>query len=454
MTPSGMRSTPNRTAIVIALLGGLLAFGLRWYYVVHAQVLQPLDDVNVRADAVDYYRYAWNMVHHSTFSNDVPGGADIRANSFRDPGYATLLAIWMKATSNYSGWYGAVLITQALLGGLTVTFLLLAVRRRASIATLSTAAILMAVWPHNVAMTSFVLSENLLSFLCASLLLCLSNASHSPSTGRYVTAGLIAGMAALTNAVMIPFGIAFAMAGQWKRIATRRHALAFAVASLLLPSLWAVRSVNLPTNKTSSQRAAMNLVQGSWPTYHAAYQLAMTGDEDGERTIEAMSSEIGAFQQGIGTGLSTMWARMSKHPLTYLAWYLEKPALLWSWDIRIGQGDIYVYPTRDSPFRSIRLWKAVEAACYLANPLVLILALIGAFEALLRRTAGTVELGMATMAVLVTIVYSVLQSEPRYSVPFRGVEIILACAGATAVSRRLLTRRGNRRREIRESITP
>ena len=454
MTQPGMPTTRNRTAIVIALLGGLLAFGLRWYYVIHAQVLQPLDDVNVRADAVEYYRYAWNMVHHATFSNDVPGAPDVRANSFRDPGYATLLAIWMKATSSYQAWYAAVLITQVLLSSLTVTFLLLAVRHRFSTPTLATAAVLMAVWPHSVAMTSFVLSENLFSFLCASLLLCLSGASRSPSTSRYVAAGLIAGMAALTNAIMIPFGVVFAVAAQWRRFATRRHAIAFAAASLLLPALWGARSVTLPTNATSSQRAAMNLVQGSWPTYHAAYQLAMAGDEDGTRTIEAMSAEIGAFQQSTGTGLAMMWARMSTRPVTYLAWYVEKPTLLWAWDIQIGQGDIYVYPTRGSPFQSIPVWKAAEGVCYLANPIVLIFALIGTLEALFRRNVGTAEFAMATMAIFVTIVYGVLQSEPRYSVPFRGIEIILACAGATAISRWIRGHQRNRRQAAQGSVTP
>lgn len=448
-----MPSTSNRAAILIALLGGLLAFGLRWYYVVHAQVLQPLDDVNVRADAVDYYRYAWNIVHHATFSNDVPGPADVRANSFRDPGYAALLAIWMKATSDYRSWYGAVLVTQALLGGLSVTFLLLAIRRRVSMATLAIAGVLMAVWPHNVAMASFVLSENLLGFLCALSLFCLSGASRSPSTSRYVAAGFIVGMAAMTNAVMIPFGIVLAIAALWRRLATRRHAVAFAAASLLLPTLWGVRSVTLPPSETSSQRAAMNLVQGSWPTYHAAYQLAMAGDEDGARTIEAMSSEIGAFQQNTATGLGMMWSRMSMHPMTYLAWYVEKPALLWGWDIRIGQGDIYVYPTRASPFQSILAWKAVETACFLVNPVIFILAVIGALRALSRRKVNTVDFAMATMAIFVTVVYGVLQSEPRYSIPFRGVEIILACAGVASITHWMRNRRRNPQRVIQGSMT-
>jgi hypothetical protein len=159
----------------------------------------------------------------------------------------------------------------------------------------------------------------------------------------------------------------------------------------------------------------------------------MRGDAEGLRTSAAIDSEIASFQQGTGAGLSTLCSRMCAAPMTYLGWYLKKPALLWSWDIRIGQGDIYVYPTRNSPFVAVAAWRAVEGACFLLNPLLLFLATVGAVAAIARRTSVGIEAAMATLVLAITAVYTILQSEPRYSVAFRGIEIALAITGISAL---------------------
>jgi 4-amino-4-deoxy-L-arabinose transferase-like glycosyltransferase len=431
-TPTAPARRDARTAFAIAICGGLLALAMRWYYVTHAQVLQPLDLPNVRADAVDYYRYAWNMVHHATFANDLPGALAIHANSFRDPGYPALLALWMTVTGSYDAWYAGVLVTQALLGALTVSLLVLAVRGRMPNVLLAIAAMLMAVWPHSVAMSSFVLSENLLAFLCAAALVCLRRATDRPRLLTFVASGVLFSLATLTNAVLLPIAVIVALVLCFRRITGRRTAAALALASLLLPAAWGIRNMTIAPADGAVQRASMNLVQGSWPTYHAAYQLAMRGDAEGLRTSAAIDSEIASFQQGTSTGLSTLCNRMCAAPITYLWWYLEKPVLLWSWDIRIGQGDIYVYPTRHSPFRTVAAWRGIEAICFMLNPLLLLLAAGGAVAAVLRRSTSGIEPAMAIVVVAITAVYMILQSEPRYSVAFRGIEIILAATGLAA----------------------
>ncbi|WP_354515170.1 MULTISPECIES: hypothetical protein [unclassified Luteibacter] len=420
---------------LIAVIGGLLAVVLRVYYVLHAQVLQPLDDPQVRADAADYYRYAWNLLHHAAFANDVPASPQLHPNSFRDPGYAVFLAGLMAATSNYASWYAAVLLTQALLGGITVSLLVLAARDFLPPTALAVAALAMALWPHSVAMPSFVLSETLLSFVCALGILGVYFLLRRPTFWRLVGTGLIISGASMTNAVLLPFGVALACMLLVRRHLDGRAAATLALVSLLLPAAWGVRAFTLPPSDSSVHRAAMNLVQGSWPTYHAAYQLAMKGDGDGIRTINAIDSEVALFQVSTFTGLSTLANRFEHAPLTYASWYASKPALLWDWDIRIGQGDIYVYPTRNSPFRENPAWKAVEAACFLANPILMMLALAGTVSAVARRESESIHVALATMIATVTLIYSILQAEPRYSNAFRGTEILLATIGTIDIWR-------------------
>jgi hypothetical protein len=432
-------TTPSRreawTAIAIAVVGGLIALAARWYYVTHAQVLQPLNLPNVRADAADYYRYAWNISHHGAFATDLPDASTVHPDSFRDPGYAVFLALWMGITSDYDIWYAGVLVSQALLGALTVSFLTLAMRGRISNAWLAVATALMVVWPHSVAMTSFVLSENLLAFLCAAALLCLRGATDRPRWIRFVAAATVFGLAALTNAVMLPIAPLIAIVLWFRRIVDRRTAVVFALVSLVFPAAWAVRNMTIPPSDGAAQRAEMNLVQGSWPTYHAAYQLAMRGDVDGLRTSAAIDAEISTFRQGTAAGMSTLCARMCAAPLSYLGWYLKKPALLWGWDIRMGQGDVYVYPTRNSPFKTDVVWRGIEAICFIINSILLLLATGGAAVAVARRSPAGIELGMAMLLLTITAVYTLLQAEPRYSVAFRGIEILLSATGGAALVR-------------------
>src|SRR6185312_9379535 len=75
---------------------GLFAFGVRYYYVTHAQVFQPVNQANVRGDAVEYYNYAANLAAHDVFSKARPSTFPLIGDSFRDPGYPFFLAGWMK----------------------------------------------------------------------------------------------------------------------------------------------------------------------------------------------------------------------------------------------------------------------------------------------------------------------------------------------------------------------
>jgi len=257
------------TRIIIAT-GGLIALALRWYFVTHAQVLQPLDNPNVQADAADYYRYAWNLLHHATFAVDLPGATVLHPSSFRDPGYALFLAAWMSVTSSYADWYAAVILSQAVLGATTVVLTRLALRGTVSNAVLACAAALMTCWPHTVAAPAYVLTETFFGFLCSSAILALRRATSDKRHSSSLLAGVALGTAALTNAILIPFGPLVAGALFLRGILPGRAALLLAMASLMLPGAWGLRSTITPVTSTSIHRAAMNLVQGSWPTYHDA----------------------------------------------------------------------------------------------------------------------------------------------------------------------------------------
>jgi hypothetical protein len=436
MIATDTKTPPSRRlALLIALAMGVIALVLRWYYVTHAQVLQPVDEPNVTGDAVDYYRYAWNLVHHATFSSTLPGSSNVVPNSFRDPGYPTLMAAWMLAFPRFEAWYAAMLLTQAALGAATVSILVIAARRWLSATGLAGAGLLMAIWPHSVTLPSFLLSENLFAFLCAAALLLSVEAFARDRRWMVAVAGMAWSLAALTNAVMLPFGVVLGVALWLLKLIPPRMALIFILTTVAFPLAWGARSLLIPPSATSTGRAIMNLVQGSWPNYHADYQSAAKGDPRASAELHAMDDEMLAMHDDKSEGLGRVVGRISAEPLRYLGWYISKPALLWSWDIRIGQGDVYVYPTRNSPLKPGGALVALEVICFILNPLVAALALLGSLLALFRRPQRSDLLATALAPLFATAVYAVLQSEPRYSIPFRGFELLLAAYAVAWLSR-------------------
>lgn len=423
----GIAPTPslaNTRWFSMLVLIGVIAFGLRWFYVAHAMVIQP-----IRGDAIQYHAYAWNLAHHWIFSQAPPHSHVVTPDSFRDPGYPLFLAIWLKLFPDFGSWYPIVLMVQAALGASTVMLLVASARFWLPARWLFAAGLLMAVWPHSITITSFLLSETLFGFLCALGFYLLSQALRRAGVGWAMGAGLAFGAAAMTNAVMIPFASLLAVALFWQKAVNRRLLLALMLSSLVLPAAWSIRNVRLPSHDASSTgRALLNFVQGSWPEYHPAWRAAaIEGDPKAKQTLQAIQHEESVLQTSLGAGFSLIAHRFGARPLHYLAWYLHKPFAFWGWSIQIGQGDVYVYPTLRSPFDDLLPFRLLASICEAINPVLMLLALGGCIVIFRRyQHAAPFASSVALLSLYVTTVYSILQSEPRYSIPFRGIEILLA----------------------------
>lgn len=423
----------------------LLALALRWYYVTTAMVVNP-----IRGDAIQYYAYAWNLIHHGMFSGSLPGSGSVVASNYRDPGYPTFLALWMRLFRNEDLWYAAVLLSQAALSALIVPLAMQLGRRWLNWRWATAAGVLMAVWPHNIAIASDLLSETLFGFLCTLALWLCANACEGEHKVRWaLAAGICFGAAALTNAVLLPFGVLAALYLAWRRLIPWRVWVALLASALILPAAWGVRNRQLPPEPlayTSTGRALQNLVIGSWPAYHAAYRANFAGDPRAAPILDAVDHEYALLLASPREGASIIMRRMRQQPMRYLFWYtVEKPWSLWNWDIQVGQGGIYVYPVAQSPFESERWMRALKSACMAINPLLadlmlvcLLLTLIDAPGRGSHPAQGQAALeSVLLLVVFATAVYSALQSEPRYSIPFRSFEMLLAMTGCSMLIHRI-----------------
>jgi 4-amino-4-deoxy-L-arabinose transferase and related glycosyltransferases of PMT family len=437
----------------------VFALALRWYYVSTALVLHP-----VRGDATQYFAYAWNLVHHGVFARDAADAAILHPDNYRDPAYPFFLALWMKVLGAGDAWYAAVLLCQALLGALTVTLTAQLGKFWLPTRWAIASGLLMAIWPHSITINGYLLTETLFGFLCALGLLLFAQACLRGSTWWTAAAGLVLGTAALANAVLLPFGILLAGFLAWRKLAPRKICLALAIGALLLPAAWAVRNVQLPTptaGDSSKDRALQNFVQGAWPNYHDAYRNSIFGDAvtraSTHYTLHAVDEEYAALLSSPVDGAKTIMQRFGQHPWRYAAWYLlEKPRELWGWDIVIGQGDLYVYPTINAPFQISPSWIALAAICHTLNLLLMLLALAGLPVAWLHRRTSqgqdtpagyTSLISVICLLTFATLVYSALQAEPRYSIPFRSFEMLLATTTLYGIAAWL------QRKHVREHAT-
>jgi len=412
------------------LLIGVFSLGFRCYYLTHAQVLQPFNDqLHTRSDGVEYYAYARNLVHHGVFSKSPEGRSPLAGDSYRDPGYPLFLAGWLEIFPQWDTWYAAALLSQGLLSALSVVLALGIGRRWMPMPWLAGAGLLMAIWPHSVSMSSFILSETLFGFLCMLSLFLLTHALRRRSAAWATASGLGFALGALTNAVLLPFAPLLGLYFAYRRYITARMLAGLLTGAIIVPAAWMVRNVLLPPSygDSSAGRALDTLVIGSWPNYYQTYEASLKNDPVAVTAITRVVQEIALINYDLRAGVAELAQRMSNHPAEYARWYLSKPALLWGWNIRVGVGDIYVYPTRNSPFEDQLVYRAAIALCHTLNPLLFILMIAGGIVALWPKQQSPSSLVASTlMLAFITAVYTVLQSEPRYSIACRPLELMLA----------------------------
>lgn len=439
-----------QTAMVV-----LLAWLLREQFVLFTQV-----DAPIRGDARQYVAYAWNLVHHGVFSMAAPGSSVVVPDDFRSPGYPLLLAAAIRIGGEAAGWYAIVLHLQALLGAATVALGMALGSHWLSRRWTLVAGVLMALWPHSIAACGAVLSEVLFGFLLALALWAGAGALRRRSSRWVLFAGLAFALAYLVNPVMLLFppvaALVFVRAGQG------RSALLLLLLPALIAGAWALRSASLPATPDHPGRAVLNFVEGSWPQYQAAYNF-----KDIDPTAAQISGQIADEEQLFGRsprqGLAAMIERMDQDPAYYVRWYLfRKPWLLWDWNIRIGWGDVYYQQIQHSPLDVNPPLRAMKTTLHLLNPLVFALAVAAAFVSLARVArrsratdpALTAAAMVALFCVYVTFLHTVFQAEPRYSIPYRPFELLLAVTAAAAIVARARARLSSTRTSPGAAASP
>lgn len=412
----------NTHRIVLLILGVILVCGcyLRNVSVSETKITRPL-----RADAKDYFMYAYNMRHKHTYSREVVDLDNIRSpvvpDAVRSPGYPLFLMLFVDGLP-HEEMLNKILISQMIISTLTILIAFLFFQSFLDNYLAAAAALLVALSPHLIVANSYLLTETLFCFLIVVLGWMTSIFISKPSRPL---AGIIGGNLGIASLVRpsvqyFPIMIAFLLLFQYGRRKGTRFLLVFLMGFVLTYSPWIIR--NLKTLKvTTNKRLMINFLHhGIYPDF--------TYDEIPKSfgfpyRYDPRSGEIG---KSIGSLLNEIVRRFHSEPRRHLTWYaLKKPIVFWNWSLVQGR-DVFVYPVSKSPFFTRATFKGIYRFMHACHRQIVVLALLGSLVAWLPSAIVNLpekSVLIARFASILLIYYTFIHMIgvpfPRYSVPMR-----------------------------------
>lgn len=419
----------------------VIALGVRIAYV-HTTVV----DTPLRGDAAVYFNYGYNLANYGTFSSETPINGLPDPDSYWAPGFPTLLAaaIWVVGEESF---YPLVLYTHALLGALTATLTVLLGRLFLPLLASTIAGILVAFSPHLISIGGLLLTETLFAFALITAIYTLCLGAKSKKVWLLALASLIMGAAFLINPVIFfaPFIlyllIWYSTRGNKSEQDLKPALVAFVVLFLVVAGAWMVRnSLNvMPGSASSVDRVLENLIIGAHENFHDLWRKNPR-DPQNPVTIDQQAMH-GSWMKF----LRILSSRIEQDPWHYLVWYtIKKPVLLWSWNIKIGWDDIYVYPVFVSLYHVSKPMLVTYSLMKSMHYWLTGFALIGFFLMVAYREekrSRLVQVVLYAILIYVSLVYIALQSEPRYSIALRPEMYLAAIFAITKISEILSRKR-------------
>ncbi|MBI9082565.1 MAG: glycosyltransferase family 39 protein [Desulfobacterales bacterium] len=376
-------------------------------------------------DAKSYVQYANNLVDYSTFSKS-SGNSSPEPDSFWAPGYPAFLAASIIAAKNLGiNSYILVMSSQVVLGVLISVLTLLIGRLFLSKAWSILAAVLVSFSPHMISLGGYLLTETLFSFLLLAAIYSFSIAYIDRKWSAFIVSGLFFGLSYLVNPVIffapillvLVSGYLFASSKSELSVSIKLKLISCLIVFFVIAGAWSVRNkISVKSGQLSgSNRLFINLVIGSHSNF---YDIWRTNNRDPENPATKDSKVLKGSYSGF---IKLLLERAIQHPGHYAKWYLiDKPILLWSWNILIGQGDIFVYPVKVSIYDKSRIALATYFTMRSIHYWLFGFAVVGIIF-LFKGTSAIPHTPIFLYITLIYIsaVYVVTQSEPRYSIPMR-----------------------------------
>ena len=175
----------------------LAGFFLRIESMLETSVSKPL-----RADAGNYFMYAYNLRHKHTYSREIGNMKNLESpvtpDAVRSPGYPLFLAFFVDGLPD-KNMIDKILIFQAIISSLTIILAFSLFRSFLSLFWAGGVSFFVALSPHLIAANSFVLTETLFCFLIVLFGWLISLFAKRPSFLLGMIIGGIIGIASLVR---------------------------------------------------------------------------------------------------------------------------------------------------------------------------------------------------------------------------------------------------------------
>jgi len=409
-----------RHATSTFLLIGIFAIGL---YLRIEMTDKTVVEAPIRADATEYVLYTYNMAKYGVYSQQRPDQVDAgvpHPDAYRTPGYSLFLLPFLKIY-HLPKMILVVVLAQAIISSLTILTAFIFFRSFLSRPWALAAGFLVAISPHLVAFNIYILTESLFTFFLVLLGWSVSVAAKNKRPLPALLAGVFLGISLLIRPTMLYFIVflvpAFFFFFQRKTAAGLALCLIIGFSATYGP--WVLR--NALVNPSKSKLAYATVHKGMYPnliykndseTYGSPNHFDPTWNQ--RRDMSSVLKEISR--------------RFKDDPLKYIRWYiLGKPVMLFSWDIIVGMGDVFIYPVFTSPYHNSNgFFGLTHRVMEFLHGTITMVALLAAFFLWLPITKrlikerGLIAARFASLLIFYFILVHIVGTPlPRYSVPLR-----------------------------------
>jgi hypothetical protein len=416
-----MRKPTSWVLFGILVLTTIIGFYLRYESGFETRVVAPF-----RADARDYYMYAYNLRHKQTYSRDITSLTDVRhpvePDALRSPGYPLFLSIFVDGPPD-NRTIVTIVFAQMILSNLVLVLAFCFYKRFLSGYWAVAALLLTALSPHLIVANSYLLTETLFCLLLILSGWLLSLFFFRPSLSLAAVSGLGLGIATLIRPGLqyFPLVLAAILVVHYGRRKGFYFVTALLFGYLLVLSPWIIRNIKV-FHSISDDTLKINFL------HHGMYpEFKYDGLDKSYGFPYRYDPRSGEISKSTASVLNEIERRFRDEPAQHLKWYLiRKPAIFWSWNIIQGLGDVFTYPIHQTPYQSNFFFRWTHRLMrYLHWPLVMLCA-AGSLMVWLPRLKYIypekplyVARFVAALLLYFTVIHVIGAPFPRYSIPLR-----------------------------------
>lgn len=430
--------TKSRIQWLLMLL--VTAFSL--YMNVTAVATTKIDGL-IRGDSKEYLAYTFNLVFHGVYSSAPPQEIPPEPDAIRSPGYVLFLAPLLELSREDFG-VASVLYTQAILGALTTLISILVFARMMPFWVSIVCGLMVAISPHLINATAYMLTETLFTFVLVSHVYTLVLAKEREWLPLYGLSGILLAVSWLARptTLLLPFAyiLIFGLA------VFRRQLNWKAIACLVLPffltfTAWSARN-EISTGSISDPLLTKQFI------HHGSYINMMYRDRPETYGYPYRFDDV--EMNTVDDAIDITIEHFKAEPMRFIYWVIiGKPITLLGWDLTESVGDAFIYTPLESPYFDQGLFIASHDIAKALHVPLMVLGVVASLYFFFARANFAIQ--VSSIMALYFIGFHMLGSPfPRYSIPIRPFCYGLAFAMTFEIYFRITARKHQAGLPVRE----